>query len=60
MRANAYEKPISSTLKIYSIHLKHQQLIGLDFPNYHHLRFYSLGVTATIMWFCTNLISNTH
>lgn len=28
------------------IHLKHHQLIGIDFPNYHHLRFYSLGVTA--------------
>ena len=43
-------------------HLKHHQLIGIDFPNYHHLRFYSLGVTATLknQEFCTNLISNTH
>ena len=36
--------------------------IGSDFPNCHHLRFYSLGVTATLknQGFCTNLISNTH
>lgn len=42
--------------------LKHYQLNGLDFPNYHRSRFYSLEVTAIIkkQWFCTDLISNTH